>query len=590
MSNSDWFDRLMAYDVIRHLPDHLKQYIVDQNYTGYTPVDHAVWRYVLRQSRNFLKDHAHKIYLNGLKQTGLQVEKIPSIEDMNDILSKIGWAAVPVDGFIPPAAFMEFQAYRVLVIAADMRQLHHIEYTPSPDIIHEAAGHAPIIADPLYAEYLRLFGEVGAKAMSSNQDFQLYEAIRKLSILKESPDALQEEIDAAEKDVLLKQENLGEPSEMALLSRLHWWTVEYGLVGDMDNSKIYGAGLLSSIGESVSCLQENVKKIPYSPDAVNYAFDITTKQPQLFVTPDFRYLIDVLKEFARNMAFKRGGISGINKAVQCGNTSTIVYRSGLQVSGTFTDVIADAWNRPVYVNTSGPSNLSFAGKQLDGHGKDYHKEGFSSPIGLLDDSLIALEDMTDAQLKENQIIVGESVTLNFESGVRVKGLLRSVLRREERIILMSFVDCRVTLGERILFEPSWGVYDMAVGEKIVSVFSGAADKDAFDQPSKVSRTRTIKVSYDDSKKALHELYGRVRRYRNGDGPDSLLSEVLERLNHEFREDWLLRLEVLEIYEKESREPVQQKQIRAYLKQLAAENHEYTKLINDGLNLLHGGKE
>ena len=151
-SDNDWFSRLLAYENIGKLPRHLPQYIVDQNYAAYTPVDHSVWRYVLRQNRRFLKDHAHEVYLEGLRKTGLKTEAVPSIEEMNQILAKIGWAAVPVNGFIPPAAFMEFQAYRVLVIAADMRQLDHIEYTPSPDIIHEAAGHAPIIADPEFAD------------------------------------------------------------------------------------------------------------------------------------------------------------------------------------------------------------------------------------------------------------------------------------------------------------------------------------------------------------------------------------------------------------------------------------------------------
>ena len=76
---------------------------------------------------------------------------------MNDILGKIGWGAVAVDGFIPPAAFMEFQAYKVLVIACDMRQMHHIEYTPAPDIVHEAAGHAPIIVDREYSDLSAAF-------------------------------------------------------------------------------------------------------------------------------------------------------------------------------------------------------------------------------------------------------------------------------------------------------------------------------------------------------------------------------------------------------------------------------------------------
>ena len=116
------------------LPDHLKQFVVDQGYQRYTPVDHAVWRYIMRQNLDFLRDHAHGAYVEGLRKTGISVERIPRIEEMNEILGRIGWAAVTVDGFIPPAAFMEFQAHRVLVIAADMRQIDHIGYTPAPDI------------------------------------------------------------------------------------------------------------------------------------------------------------------------------------------------------------------------------------------------------------------------------------------------------------------------------------------------------------------------------------------------------------------------------------------------------------------------
>ena len=129
------------------LPKHLLQFAVDQRYDDYTPVDHAVWRFIMRQNVFFLKEYAHKVYFQGLLETGIYFERIPRISEMNEILGRIGWGAVAVDGFIPPAAFMEFQAYKVLVIACDMRQLHHIEYTPAPDIVLEAAGHAPIIVD-----------------------------------------------------------------------------------------------------------------------------------------------------------------------------------------------------------------------------------------------------------------------------------------------------------------------------------------------------------------------------------------------------------------------------------------------------------
>src|SRR5438046_4626616 len=106
-----------------------------------------------------------------------------------------------------------------------MRQIHHTEYTPAPDIVHEAAGHAPIIVDREYSDYLQRFGEVGAKAMSSKKDFELYQAIRHLSILKEIPDGDPKEIEKATRKVEERQKNLGAPSAMAGLSRLQWGTV-----------------------------------------------------------------------------------------------------------------------------------------------------------------------------------------------------------------------------------------------------------------------------------------------------------------------------------------------------------------------------
>lgn len=156
---------------------------------------------------------------------------------------------------------MEFQAYRVLVIAADIRQLEHIEYTSAPDIIHESAGHAPIISDTKYNQYLSYLGKIGTKALFSSKDYELYESIRALSIIKEMPNVDKEDLAKAEALVSYNQQNLGTPSEMALLSRLQWWSVEYGLIGDINNPKIYGAGLLSSIGESASCMQPEVKKL-----------------------------------------------------------------------------------------------------------------------------------------------------------------------------------------------------------------------------------------------------------------------------------------------------------------------------------------
>ena len=102
-----------------------------------------------------------------------------------------------------------------------------------------------------------------------------------------------------------------------------------------------------------------MKKIPYSIEAAETAFDITTKQPQLFVCRDFQHLSDVLEEFASKMAFRVGGLEGINKAIECKNVTTCEYSSGLQVSGVFTEVLTDGNGQPIYLRSTGPSALAF---------------------------------------------------------------------------------------------------------------------------------------------------------------------------------------------------------------------------------------
>jgi phenylalanine-4-hydroxylase len=553
---------------VRSLPKHLLQFAVDQRYNEYTPVDHAVWRFIMRQNIFFLKEYAHKVYFQGLLDTGISFERIPRIEEMNQILSKIGWGAVAVDGFIPPAAFMEFQAYKVLVIACDMRQIHHIEYTPAPDIVHEAAGHAPIIVDSEYSRYLQRFGEVGARAMQSRKDFELYEAIRHLSILKELPNSDPKELEEATKLVEHRQKNLGEPSEMALLSRLHWWTVEYGLIGSMDNPKIYGAGLLSSIGESVSCLEANVKKIPYSIEAKNQPFDITTRQPQLFVCRDFQHLADVLEEFADAMAYRVGGLEGVDKAIECKNVATCEYSSGLQVSGTFTEVVAEG-DKPIYLRTTGATALAFANKQIDGHGRDRHSEGFGSPIGK-----------GKGDLRE-----GATAKLEFDGGITVDGKVQKILERDGKPILVTFSNCTVKHGDRILFDPAWGEYDMAVGDRVTSVFNGAADNDAFLEVALVPKERTIKVPSDAKRKKLENLYQQVRDIRERKVGYERLGEIWETQQAQHPDDWLLSMEIYELLDDAEQQPKLKERIAQFLRQIATQNKDKQTLVDWGFRLV-----
>lgn len=570
--------------LIDRLPKHLKQFIKPQDYEDYTPINQAVWRYVMRKNVDYLSKVAHNSYLDGLKKTGLEIENIPNMYGMNRILKEIGWAAVAVDGFIPPNAFMEFQAYNVLVIASDIRQLEHIEYTPAPDIIHEGAGHAPIIANPEYAEYLRRFGEIGCKAISSHKDYEMYEAIRLLSILKEAEGTPKQEIEAAEKAVEDLQNDMGEMSEMAQIRNLHWWTVEYGLIGTVENPKIYGAGLLSSIGESAWCMTDAVKKIPYSIEAAAQTFDITKPQPQLFVTPDFAYLSQVLEEFANTMGLRTGGLSGIKKLIDSAALGTIELSTGLQVSGVFTNVIEHE-GKPIYIQTTGKTALSYREKELVGHGTQTHAEGFGSPIGKLKGINLAIEDMSPRDLRAYDIYEAESVTLEFEGDITVKGEIITGSRNlQGEIILISFKNCTVTQGDKILFQPEWGTYDMAVGKKVVSAFSGPADVRSFDLITHVPSSKTIKAKKSDERTDLENLYKLVRNIREGRDTETSLKNVFTKLKLHHPKDWLLPLEIVELL-KQRNEPELTQEILIHLEKIKQSRPELDKLISNGLELI-----
>ena len=570
-------------EVTSKLPRSLHAFIVKQSYSEYTYQNQAVWRYVMRLNIDFLKSVAHESYIDGLRLTGISINKIPRMEGMNRILKDIGWAAVAVDGFIPPNAFMLFQAHNVLVISSEIRTINNIGYTPAPDIIHEAAGHAPIIANPEYSEYLRRFGELGSKAISSPDDDEIYEAIRELSILKENPNTDLSDILKATNRVEKVQKNIDELSEMAQIRNLHWWSVEYGLIGEIDNPKIYGAGLLSSIDESKECLSKKIKKIPYSIDAAETNFDITSAQPHLFVTPTFSHLSYVLEKFANKMSVRLGGLSSVEKVINSKKLGTIELSTGIQISSIFTRVISSA-NMPLYIQSSSPAALSNNNKELIGHGTDYHKNGFGSPIGKLEGINIAIEDMSPTDLEAYGIMEGQYVELNFEGGIELKGVIITGKRDiQGKIQLISFSDCSVKYKDEFLFEPEWGIYDMAVGKEVVSVFSGAADDNSFVFAQIASRSTSENIIYSENDLRLHELYRQIKFIRKSEDIDIKQIEIIyNELMLDYPMEWLILLEIYEILSKSEFE------IRDKVKKSLTElrkKDKYTDLIDNGLKLI-----
>ena len=579
---------IISNPILDRLPAHLNQYIKPQHYDQYSSIDQAVWRYVMRRNVDWLKQVAHESYISGLEKTGISIEHIPSMYGMNRILQEIGWAAVAVDGFIPPAAFMEFQAYNVLVIASEIRQLQHIKYTPAPDIIHEAAGHAPIIANPEYAEYLRRFGEIGSKAISSAHDWEMYESVRLLSQLKEQKEADPKAIKEAEQRVDELQNKKVELSEMAAIRNLHWWTVEYGLIGTPDDFKIYGAGLLSSIGESKWCMEPQVKKRLYTIAAADQDFDITRPQPHLFVTPNFAHLSLVLEEFANTMALRTGGLKGVQKLIDSKNLGTIELSTGLQITGVFTRVIPNERGSVAFVQTEGPTALCFHEKVLIGHETAHHPAGFGSPIGRLKGINLPIEDMSPKDLEAYKIYEAQSITLEFEGGIKLTGDVVTGTRNVRgKILVITFKNCLVTYNEEVLFSPDQGIYHLAVGKEVVSAFAGPADHTAFDLVDhELSPTLKVKTR-SKVQQTLEELFQQIRDLRaqkkiSNTDLDGVIARVLKHPST----NWLLLLEAYELVIAESA-PKWEHEIYQNLNKLKTIDKDLKTLIDAGLELFSG---
>jgi len=562
---------------MKNLPKHLQKYIVEQNYEKYTPVDQAVWRYILRQLKKFLGQNAHPFYLEGLEKTGIETESIPHIEHISHKLEKFGWRALPVSGFIPPAAFMELQSLGVLPIASDMRSLEHLLYTPAPDIVHEAAGHAPFLAHAEYAQYLTEYAQVARKAIISKEDLDLYEAIRELSDIKENPTSTAQEIMQAESKLKSVSNQISFVSEASQLSRMNWWTAEYGLIGDLDAPQIFGAGLLSSVGESKWCLSQDVKKIPLSLDCINQTYDITEPQPQLFVAKNFHHLSDVLKQLSETMAYKTGGRQALDKLIQANTINTVEFENGLQISGLLQKFISTKTQEIAYLQFSGPTQLCFQDREINGHGTHYHALGYGTPVGPI---------INSENLKINQ-----ACHLEYKSGIRIHGYLKNKLELSPEAMLLTFTEATCELphssGIEVLFRPEWGNYDIIVANQVSSGFGGPADRAAFGEVNDFVAARVQPVQFSEQQKQIFNLYSEVRAFReNKNHHFSAFQDLFLKMSQQARNEWLLFLELIEIGHAQKFDQQFLKMIEFHLNSLIEKNEKWRSLIQDGLELAY----
>ncbi|HKO52703.1 MAG TPA: aromatic amino acid hydroxylase [Polyangiaceae bacterium] len=522
---------------LSHVPHDLRRFVVEQDYAQYNEVDQAVWRFVLLQTYQRLQHTAHPAYRDGLAQTGISVERIPRISEMSECLSRFGWSAVCVDGFIPPRAFQDFQAASILPIAADMRSIEHLTYTPAPDIIHEAAGHAPILPDARYAAYLRAIGEVGKKAFSSPDDARVYAAIFELSEVKETRAAPPELLRRAEERLAAALSQVKAVSEASRVSRLYWWTAEYGLVGTARDYRLYGAGLLSSLWESHSCHAAAVRKLPLSAECVEQAYDITRTQPQLFVARDFEQLFSVLHEVDAALVHRQGGDAALSAALQSEDVATLHFREQRFVTGTLR-AVAGAAASGVFT-FQGRVGLGERGRLSQVF--DASVRGYHLPFGPLSDG---------RELRELRELgaIGQRVRLRFASGALLEGELASTSRDQGgRLLSARLLDYRLE-SERAGLCESGAEYLLFVVHELLTAHAGTQDPEF--QPANeplggsVPKPRTLAAR----ERALLSLYERaIEAFKNHAGSAALpvFRSIHRELAEGFPNEWLLRWNLLE---------------------------------------------
>jgi phenylalanine-4-hydroxylase len=512
------------------LPPHLQRYVVDQDYASYTPRDQSVWRHIMKRLKGHLETRAHGAYLRGLEETGIGLHEIPRLEDMNERLERLGWRCVGVRGFIPPAVFTEMQARGILAIAADIRSHKTIAYTPAPDIVHESAGHAPIISDVAYAAYLRSCGEVGFKAIASAEDRALFEGIRNLSVVKEDPQATPDDVAHAQARLDAAAKSVRYVSESTKASRLYWWTAEYGLVGTLDQPKLYGAGLLSSIGEAVHCLTPEVRKVPLEVECANIAYDITRMQPQLFVARDFKHLNEVLADFKHSLAYIRGGDYGLDEALRSRAVNHLVLRKrggeSIEVTGEVREVHRAGKDTGAGLTASvielvGPTMISTAGKCTE--------------IPKRIDAVVLIGN---ERLPERG-----RFSIRLHSGVEASGYVVSG---------HEVVDFRVWLHGRQIPVSTWAY--VSVAESIPSVAGGPADPQLWDEyfgsldsfAAGSSELLARQRKAEELPRELAAMYVEVQQMRAGKQHNRERLTQLREDSRRFGEEPLLREEIDEL--------------------------------------------
>ena len=227
--------------------------VVEQPWDSYTKTDHEVWATLFKRQRELLPGRASTEFLQTQDEMGMGEHGIPKFSDLNiQLKAKTGWEIIAVEGLLPELTFFDHLANRRFPVTWWIRKPEQLDYLSEPDLFHDLFGHVPLLMDPVFADYMEAYGKGGVKAHA-----------------------------------------LG-PEALAQLTRLYWYTVEFGLINTSEGLRIYGAGILSSKGESIYCLESDApNRIGFDLLRIMQArYRIDTYQKTYFVIDSYQQLFD----------------------------------------------------------------------------------------------------------------------------------------------------------------------------------------------------------------------------------------------------------------------------------------------------------
>jgi phenylalanine-4-hydroxylase len=230
--------------------------VVDQPWASYASEDHATWATLFERQQQVLVGRACDEFLENQRRFGMTPDAIPKFDDLNRVLrGTTGWQIIGVEGLLPELTFFDHLANRRFPVTWWIRKPEQIDYIAEPDLFHDLFGHVPLLLNPVFADYMEAYGCGGVKA-----------------------------------------HGLGAEA-LVNLTRLYWYTVEFGLIKQADGLRIYGSGIVSSKGESIHCLESAApNRIGFDmPRIMRTRYRIDTYQKTYFVIDSFEQLMNATK-------------------------------------------------------------------------------------------------------------------------------------------------------------------------------------------------------------------------------------------------------------------------------------------------------